>query len=219
MSSLNSFRAKAGSSADTDVVVYTVPAGKQFANVALNLLNYGNEAAKVRVGITINASMTPVDAIEFETELAANGGQLRRTSLYLSAGEKLIVRSNKSTVAIRAVGLEQNGVASSGKGKLGAAMSVANSHVTPYVCPATGVQFATVFILATNTGNTTSTIRVAITDSPTPGNNDYINIEVPLDANGGTYEYPCQIMHPGEKVMVLADSSSVAVRVHGLEEA
>lgn len=103
-------------------------------------------------------------------------------------------------------------------GKLGSAMTVAASYVTPYTVPASGVQFATIFICAVNEGGSLAKIRVGVTTSATPAASEFIAYEVPLDPNGGTFEYPCHISNPGEKVMVYADSSNVAVRVHGLEQ-
>lgn len=104
---LTSVTAGASSSASTYVTVYTVPAGKQFANVSLNLTNTGASAAAVRVGITTAASPAAVDHVEYGVTLPASGGSLRRTNLVLSASEKLMVWSDSSNVGIRAFGLEQ----------------------------------------------------------------------------------------------------------------
>jgi len=104
---LNSMLAKAVSSANVEVVVYTVPADKQFANVSVNLTNVGAAATTVHLGITNNASLTAVDYIETATQLAANGGSLRRTNMILSPNEKLIVKADSGNVGIRVFGLEQ----------------------------------------------------------------------------------------------------------------
>lgn len=102
-------------------------------------------------------------------------------------------------------------------GLLGKQMTVASSYVTPYTVPASGVQYATIFICAVNTGGSAANINVAVTSSATPVASEVISYP-PLEANGGTFEYPCLIVNPGEKVMVYSDSSNVAVRVHGLEQ-
>lgn len=217
--SLNSFRAKSMSSANNDVIVYTAPATKQFANVSLNLVNTGSEPAKIRVGITSGNNIEAVNAIEYGLELASNGGQLRRTSLFLAPGENLIVWSDKSTVAVRATGLEQNGTPGTGKGKLGGVLTEAATNHVVYEGAVTGLQFASAFILAVNTNSSPAEIDVSVGTSTTPGSIDFINKTVKLDANGGTYEYPCAIVHPGERVIVRSSTAGVAVRVHGLEEA
>lgn len=102
-------------------------------------------------------------------------------------------------------------------GLLGKQMTVASSYVTPYTVPASGTQYATIFVCAVNTGGTAANINVAVTASASPAASEVIAYP-PLEANGGTFEYPCLIINPGEKVMVYSDSNNVAVRVHGLEQ-
>jgi len=104
-------------------------------------------------------------------------------------------------------------------GKLGKQLSVANSFVTAYTVPASGVQFATVFICAVNTGAEDAVVNIGITTAATPSAGEYLAYGIPLDANGGNYEYPCLICQPGEKIMVYSNKAGVAVRVHGLEQA
>ena len=84
---LNSLTAKAASSANVDVTVYTVPADKQFANISLNLTNNGATVSTVRVAITNAANPSLVDYIEYNLQLPASGGSLRRTNLVLSPTE------------------------------------------------------------------------------------------------------------------------------------
>ena len=105
--SLNSLLAKSVSVANTDVIAYTVPAGKQFANVSLVLVNTGGSPSSIEVAISEADVPVTADYIEKGTQLAANGGSLRRTNLIMSAGEKIIVKAGMGTVGIRIFGLEQ----------------------------------------------------------------------------------------------------------------
>ena len=98
---------KASSLANTEVIVYTVPAEKQFANVSVNLTNTGITASTIELGITTGSSLTTVDYIEKGTQLADTGGSLRRTNIIMGPGEKLIVKATTSDVGIRVFGLEQ----------------------------------------------------------------------------------------------------------------
>ena len=103
-------------------------------------------------------------------------------------------------------------------GKLGKQVSIAAGFVTVYQVPTNGVQFATVFINAVNTGVEDAKIRIGVTTSTSPNASEYIAYDIPLSALGGTYEFPCLICHPGEKIMVYSDKATVSTRVHGLEQ-
>jgi len=103
-------------------------------------------------------------------------------------------------------------------GLLGKIVTTADTHTAAYTVPATGVQYATVFVCAVNTGAEAATLDVAVTSSATPANSEFVSYAIPLDANGGVYEYPCVILHPSEKLVVRSNKSTVAVRVHGLEQ-
>ena len=92
--------------ANSNVTVYTAPSAVQYATVNINATNIGAEVAKLRIAITLTTTPTNTDYIEYDTEIAANGGVLERTCLILSPNEKIIVRSDKATVAIRVNGLE-----------------------------------------------------------------------------------------------------------------
>ena len=79
-------------------VVYTVPALKS-AVFNLNICNTGTEVALVTVSIG-------GDIIEYNTAIAI-GGVLERTSLIASAAEAVTLTSDKSSVVIRAYGMEE----------------------------------------------------------------------------------------------------------------
>ena len=103
-------------------------------------------------------------------------------------------------------------------GLLGKVVTTADTHTAVYTVPATGIQFATVFVCAVNTGAEAATLDVAVSTDASPANSEYVSYAIPLDANGGVYEYPCIILHPGEKLFARSNKSTVVVRVHGLEQ-
>jgi hypothetical protein len=101
-------------------------------------------------------------------------------------------------------------------GLLGKAMSQTNTNVTVYTVP-NNVQFATININILNQG-VAGTVKVAITTSASPAAVDYIDSAAALPADGGVYERTCQILSPGEKVIVEASNSNMSIRVQGLEQ-
>lgn len=104
---LNSVVAKVSSSPNAEVTVYQVPASKTLANVSIVIANTGNTTARVRLGKTLGATLTPADSIEDGVTLAASNGVLRRTNILMGPNEKLILSSPSGNLAARVYGLEQ----------------------------------------------------------------------------------------------------------------
>ena len=102
-------------------------------------------------------------------------------------------------------------------GLLGKALSIAGDNVTVYTVPPT-VEFATVTLLVVNTGSVLAKVDSYITADPTPSAIDTIGTQDELTANGGSLEYSCLVMGPGEKLIVKADNAECVIRVHGLEK-
>jgi hypothetical protein len=102
----NGLLGKSLTTVDSDVTVYTAPSSIQYATVNVAATNIGAEIAKLRIAVTLSASPGNADWVEFDAEIPANGGVLERTCLILSPNEKIIVRCNKATVAVRVNGLE-----------------------------------------------------------------------------------------------------------------
>lgn len=98
---------KVMSVAGQEVTAYTVPSNALFATVTLNLVNTGTEDAKVRISFTTATNPGPLDAIEYDAVIPANGGTLERTCMLMSANEKVVLFSDKATVALRVSGLEE----------------------------------------------------------------------------------------------------------------
>lgn len=103
----NGLLGKTVTTANTDVVVYTVGSALQYAVASITLVNQDTVNAKIKIAIGSGASPAPSDYIEYGAELAANGGGLERTCITLSPGEKVWVNADSSAVAVRVYGLEQ----------------------------------------------------------------------------------------------------------------
>jgi len=103
----NGVLGKAMTVANNDVVVYTVPATVDFATVSINLVNQDTVDATVKISIGTTVIPGPVDYIDFNSVLPANGGGLERTCFLVSAGENVIVRADTSNVSVRVYGLEK----------------------------------------------------------------------------------------------------------------
>ena len=100
------------------------------------------------------------------------------------------------------------------QGRLAAIMSVANSQVAVYVVPQETVTTATIAVV--NTGTEAATVKIYITVGSTPTQADAIEYNAVIQA-GGVLERSCMPLGAGEKIIVEANSSNLAVRVAGFE--
>jgi hypothetical protein len=86
-----------------------------------------------------------------------------------------------------------------------------------YTVPA--LTFSVVSINVTNRNNTgTRNIRIALADADTPGNEDYIEYDAELQANG-TLERSGIVIGSSTRVIVYANSTDVTAIVYGIETA
>ena len=88
--------------ADSDVLVYTVPTGK-VATAQINICNRNNVRANVSIGLT--AGTVPADAnwIEFRSPLDPFS-PLERAPQRFAAGERIYVRSSVAGVSVVVTG-------------------------------------------------------------------------------------------------------------------
>lgn len=100
------------------------------------------------------------------------------------------------------------------QGRLAAVMSTANNPALIYTVPADTVTTAT--IAAVNTGNTAATVKMYITTASSPGPADAIEFGAVIQP-GGVLERSCMPLGAGERLIVEASTSSVAIRVAGFE--
>lgn len=96
--------------AGADVVLYTCGSGAGNTAVAATatvaLVNRGTASAKVRIAVGPADAPAAADYLEYDFDLGAKA-VLERTGIAVSAGERIIVRSDTATVSARAHGYEK----------------------------------------------------------------------------------------------------------------
>jgi hypothetical protein len=107
----------------------------------------------------------------------------------------------------------------SASGKLGSAnVASANTKTTVYTVPGS-VSFATVSVNILNPTTTEASINLYYTSTPAnPGAADGIEHGAKIPANGGSLLRTCEVLGPGESVVVSSDVAGIVVRVSGLEK-
>ena len=103
-------------------------------------------------------------------------------------------------------------------GYLGKTKLAANMNTAVYSVPAG--KFTTANVAMCNIGDASAKIRLAIVDGAAAdlADEDYIEYGVDIPA-GGVLERTGLTLSAGETVAVWADKNTIAVRVHGYEEA
>lgn len=96
---------KAALVADTNTVLYTVPADT-VTTLSVLVVNKASDEVKVCVAVGVGSSPLDEDYIEFDVSLPQNG-VLERTSIVCSSGEQIILRANSSGCSVRVNGFEQ----------------------------------------------------------------------------------------------------------------
>lgn len=89
--------AAADLAADTDTLVYALPAGKK-ASVNISICARV-QAAQLRLAVTAGVAPGDADWIEYDA-LLAQGGVLERTQVWLDAGECIYARASEAGVSI-----------------------------------------------------------------------------------------------------------------------
>lgn len=96
---------KAAPAVNSNVTVYTVPAGK-LATVNLSLCNRSPDArAIVRIALASTATPTTAEYIMYDVELSPNGF-LERTGVVMQAGVRVVVYSSTANVSAVVYGME-----------------------------------------------------------------------------------------------------------------
>lgn len=92
--------------ANTDTVVYTVPAGK-LASCNVAIVNRGADVALVNVAFSTTSNPALSEYVEYQVHIPANG-ILERTAIVASAGERVIVRASTENCTARVHGYEED---------------------------------------------------------------------------------------------------------------
>jgi len=99
-------------------------------------------------------------------------------------------------------------------GLLGQAALAATTNTSVYVVPASTFTVLSVSIL--NRATTTATVRVALADSTTPTNAEWIEYNIELGASG-VLERTGIMMNAGKQLVVYASNANVSVSCFGIE--
>lgn len=99
-------------------------------------------------------------------------------------------------------------------GILGQAAPTANTNTVVYTVPSSVA--GTFNINVVNTGNTSATVKIAISDTSTPATSEYIEYNTPL-ATGQVLERTGFVAQTGKNVVVNCSVAGCAVSVYGYE--
>ena len=99
-------------------------------------------------------------------------------------------------------------------GRLGTADLAAATNTTVYTCPAD--TFAVVTVSVCNRSASASTIQLAVCDTATPGNDEYIEFDTSLSAKG-VLERTGIVLDEGKLLVVRSSAVSVNAVVYGIE--
>jgi hypothetical protein len=101
-------------------------------------------------------------------------------------------------------------------GRLGTADLAAATNTTVYTCPAD--TFAVLTVSVCNRGSTAATIQIAICDTSTPGNDEYLEFDTSLSAKG-VLERTGIVLDAGKLLVVRSSAVSVTAVAYGIETA
>ena len=101
-------------------------------------------------------------------------------------------------------------------GRLGTADLVAATNTTLYTCPTD--TFAVVTVSVCNRGPSAANIQLAVCDTATPGNDEYIEFDTSLTAKG-VLERTGVVLDAGKLLVVRSNAISVNAVVYGIETA
>lgn len=100
------------------------------------------------------------------------------------------------------------------QGRLGTADLSAATNTTLYTCPSATFTVCTVNVV--NRGASAANIRIAICDTSTPGDDEYIEYDVSL-ASKGVLERTGIVVDAGKLVVVRSSAVSVNAVAYGIE--
>jgi hypothetical protein len=99
-------------------------------------------------------------------------------------------------------------------GLLGQAALAATTYTAVYTVPASTFTVLSVSVL--NRGASTASVRVALADSTTPTNAEFIEYDIPIGVSG-VLERTGIMINAGKQLVVYASNSNVSVSCFGIE--
>jgi hypothetical protein len=101
-------------------------------------------------------------------------------------------------------------------GRLGTADLAAATNTTLYTCPTD--TFAVVTVSVCNRGSSAANIQLAVCDTATPGNDEYIEFDTSLGAKG-VLERTGVVLDAGKLLVIRSSAISVSAVCYGIETA
>jgi len=101
-------------------------------------------------------------------------------------------------------------------GKVGANDVSATTNTTVYTCPAD--TYAVVAVNICNRGASSANVRIAVADTDTPGNAEYIEYDTQVFAKN-VLERTGLVLAAGQKIVVYSSAASISAVVVGIETA
>ena len=101
-------------------------------------------------------------------------------------------------------------------GILGQAAPTATTNTTIYTVPASTVSVVNISVV--NRGGSAATVRVALSATATPSDDEYIEFNTSI-ASTSVLERTGVVLNEGKNVVVYASSADTSVSVYGLESA
>ena len=101
-------------------------------------------------------------------------------------------------------------------GRLGTADLAAATNTTLYTCPVD--TFAVLTVSICNRGATAISVRIAVCDTATPANAEFLEFDTSLSANG-VLERTGIVVDAGKLVVVRSSATSVNAVAYGIETA
>lgn len=103
-------------------------------------------------------------------------------------------------------------------GLLGKSLSTNGDYVKVYEAPAVGIDFVTINVSIVNTSAGVALVDTAVSSTGAPTVVDHIGWQDEVGADGGTLEFSCHLLSPGEALYVRGNTDELAIRVYGLEK-
>lgn len=102
----NGLLGKAVGIANTNVTVYTAPAGIVFSTATVVICNRSTTAVTVKMAVSTTDTPADTDYVMFNVTIDP-GQTLEQSCTVMSAGEKVVVNSSSADVSIRVYGMEK----------------------------------------------------------------------------------------------------------------
>ena len=203
--------------------VYTMPTDGvySFGIISVGVANVNTTSGsttKIDIAITSSATPQPSDYIEYQTDLLSGASGYERSGIHIKPGDKIVVKSSADPVDVRVNGLLYNStiddiVSVSDTSTSGSWKEI---YTVPANTPNGSVQGATLNITLVNASGTAITADLAIAAATPPEDGSYLTRGMSLASFGDGAIYGYKALVVGEKVLVKADTASLAVRVDGL---